>query len=304
MLDNEKILVHDRGFDAGLAALMQNANRNDFDMATLMAMNNNNGFGGNNGFWWLFILLLFGFGGNGMWGNRGLNQAETNADFARLAAMGDRNANTELLMQAINGNKEAISTLSTTLNCDITSINNALCAIKGGIDKVAGEVGFSTERVINAVQAGDCAITKAISDCCCTTQRSIDSVNLNLTKMNYDNIISNLNQTNTLQNTLNANHNALLADNATKFNILGEKIDAQTTMINDKFCQLEMREMQNKIDALRDEKNALQSSALLQQQTQNIVNQVRPCPVPAYLTCNPYGCNGGFGYGYGDSCCA
>ena len=303
MLDNEKILVHDRGFDAGLAALMQNANRNDFDMATLMAMNNN-GFGGNNGFWWIFILLLFGFGGNGMWGNRGLNQAETNADFARLAAMGDRNANTELLMQAINGNKEAISTLSTTLNCDITSINNALCAIKGGIDKVAGEVGFSTERVINAVQAGDSAITKAISDCCCTTQRSIDSVNLNLTKMNYDNIISNLNQTNTLQNTLNANHNALLADNATKFNILGEKIDAQTTMINDKFCQLEMREMQNKIDALRDEKNALQSSALLQQQTQNIVNQVRPCPVPAYLTCNPYGCNGGFGYGYGDSCCA
>lgn len=44
-------------------------------------------------------------------------------------------------------------------------------------------------------------------------------------------------------------------------------------------------------------------------QTQNIVNQIKPCPVPAYLTCNPYGCNGGFtgygyGYGYGDSCCA
>lgn len=80
---------------------------------------------------------------------------------------------------------------------------------------------------------------------------------------------------------------------------------------NDKFCQLEMREMQNKIDTLRDEKNALQSSALLQQQTSNIVSQIRPCPVPAYLTCNPYGCNGGlngygygYPYGYGDSCCA
>lgn len=72
---------------------------------------------------------------------------------------------------------------------------------------------------------------------------------------------------------------------------------------------LEMREMQNKIDTLRDEKNALQSSALLQQQTSNIVSQIRPCPVPAYLTCNPYGCNGGlngygYPYGYGDSCCA
>lgn len=74
-----------------------------------------------------------------------------------------------------------------------------------------------------------------------------------------------------------------------------------------------MREMQNKIDVLRDEKNALQTSAITQQQTQNIVNQIKPCPVPAYLTCNPYGCNGGFtgygnpygyGYGYGDSCCA
>lgn len=304
MLENEKIILQDRGFDAGLAALMQNANRG-LDASTLLAMSNNNGFNGNNGFWWIFILLLFGFGGNGMWGNRGLNQAETNADFARLAAMGDRNANTELLMQAINGNKEAIMSLSNTLNCDVKSIENALCSIHGAVDKVAGEVGFSAERVINAVQAGDCAITKAISDCCCTTQRSIDSVNLNITKMGYENQLANCNQTNTLQNAITSGFNALMSDNATKFNILGTKIDAQTQIINDKFCQLEMREMQNKIDVLRDEKNALQSSALLQQQTQNIVNQVRPCPVPAYLTCNPYGCNGGFGYGYSDnSCCA
>lgn len=304
MLENEKIILQDRGFDAGLAALMQNANRG-LDASTLLAMSNNNGFNGNNGFWWIFILLLFGFGGNGMWGNRGLNQAETNADFARLAAMGDRNANTELLMQAINGNKEAIMSLSNTLNCDVKSIENALCSIHGAVDKVAGEVGFSAERVINAVQAGDCAITKAISDCCCTTQRSIDSVNLNITKMGYENQLANCNQTNTLQNAITSGFNALISDNATKFNILGTKIDAQTQIINDKFCQLEMREMQNKIDVLRDEKNALQSSALLQQQTQNIVNQVRPCPVPAYLTCNPYGCNGGFGYGYSDnSCCA
>ena len=304
MLENEKIILQDRGFDAGLAALMQNANRG-LDANTLLAMSNNNGFNGNNGFWWIFILLLFGFGGNGMWGNRGLNQAETNADFARLAAMGDRNANTELLMQAINGNKEAIMSLSNTLNCDVKSIENALCSIHGAVDKVAGEVGFSAERVINAVQAGDCAITKAISDCCCTTQRSIDSVNLNITKMGYENQLANCNQTNTLQNAITSGFNALMSDNASKFNILGTKIDAQTQIINDKFCQLEMREMQNKIDVLRDEKNALQSSALLQQQTQNIVNQVRPCPVPAYLTCNPYGCNGGFGYGYSDnSCCA
>lgn len=128
----------------------------------------------------------------------------------------------------------------------------------------------------------------------------IDSVNLNLTQMNADNRLSICQQTNTLQNAITSGFNTLSSENATRFNILGAKIDAQTQIINDKFCQLEMREMQNKIDTLRDEKNALQSSALLQQQTSNIVSQIRPCPVPAYLTCNPYGCNGGLnGYGYG-----
>lgn len=184
-------------------------------------------------------------------------------------------------------------------------------SIQNAIGKVGGEVGFSAERVINAVNAGDCNVIKAISDCCCTTQRSIDSVNLNLTQMNADNRLSICQQTNTLQNAITSGFNTLSSENATRFNILGAKIDAQTQIINDKFCQLEMREMQNKIDTLRDEKNALQSSALLQQQTSNIVSQIRPCPVPAYLTCNPYGCNGGlngygygYPYGYGDSCCA
>lgn len=276
-------------------------------------MNNGNGmFGGNGGWWWIFIIVLFwmwgGWGGNGF--GRG-NQAETNSDFARLAAMGNQNNNTDLLMQAINGNKDAINTLSTNLNCDVKSIDNALCSIQNAIGKVGGEVGFSAERVINAVNAGDCNVIKAISDCCCTTQRSIDSVNLNLTQMNADNRLSICQQTNTLQNAITSGFNTLSSENATRFNILGAKIDAQTQMINDKFCQLEMREMQNKIDTLRDEKNALQSSALLQQQTSNIVSQIRPCPVPAYLTCNPYGCNGGlngygygYPYGYGDSCCA
>ena len=113
-----------------------------------------------------------GWGGNGF--GRG-NQAETNSDFARLAAMGNQNNNTDLLMQAINGNKDAINTLSTNLNCDVKSIDNALCSIQNAIGKVGGEVGFSAERVINAVNAGDCNVIKAISDCCCTTQRLVNA---------------------------------------------------------------------------------------------------------------------------------
>lgn len=211
---------------------MQNANKG-FDPAALMAMmNNGNGmFGGNGGWWWIFIIVLFwmwgGWGGNGF--GRG-NQAETNSDFARLAAMGNQNNNTDLLMQAINGNKDAINTLSTNLNCDVKSIDNALCSIQNAIGKVGGEVGFSAERVINAVNAGDCNVIKAISDCCCTTQRSIDSVNLNLTQMNADNRLSICQQTNTLQNAITSGFNTLSSENATRFNILGAKPPTQFPM--------------------------------------------------------------------------
>lgn len=124
-------------------------------------------------------------------------------------------------------------------------------------------------------------------------------------KMSADNKLSICQQTNTLQNAITGGFNNLLTDNTNKFNVIGAKIDAQTQMINDKFCQLEMREMQNKIDTLRAEKSALELGLSQSAQTANIVNQLRPCPVPAYLTCNPFGCNGGFtgyGYGYNDGC--
>lgn len=70
-----------------------------------------------------------GWGGNGF--GRG-NQAETNSDFARLAAMGNQNNNTDLLMQAINGNKDAINTLATEKSQIINMVRQSLedCRIK------------------------------------------------------------------------------------------------------------------------------------------------------------------------------
>ena len=46
----DRIIVQDRGIDAGLAALMQNANKGSMDPAALLAMMNNNSMGGNGGF--------------------------------------------------------------------------------------------------------------------------------------------------------------------------------------------------------------------------------------------------------------
>lgn len=127
MLENERIIVQDRGgIDAGIAALMQNANKG-FDPAALMAMMNNGNdmFGGNGGWWWIFIIVLFwmwgGWGGNGF--GRG-NQAETNSDFARLAAMGNQNNNTDLVISC-DGEQRKLSvsedkTMMTDSNIGLT----------------------------------------------------------------------------------------------------------------------------------------------------------------------------------------
>lgn len=189
---------------------------------------------------------------------------------------------------------------------------NEECALKA-VSKMENEDGSRGEHwsllasceVINAITSGNANLASQLANCCFQTQRSIDSVNLNLTQMSADNKLSICQQTNTLQNAITGGFNNLLTDNTNKFNVIGAKIDAQTQMINDKFCQLEMREMQNKIDTLRAEKSALELGLSQSAQTANIVNQLRPCPVPAYLTCNPFGCNGGFtgyGYGYNDGC--
>lgn len=280
----DRIIVQDRGgIDAGLAALMQNANKGNMDPAALMAMMNNNGMGGNGG-WWIWIILLFfvwgGFSGNGFGNNRC-------GEAAQVASQLNTDANTNLLMQAINGNKDAISSLSNTLNCDINAVNSALNQINAGVSQISCDTKLSSCQVINAIQSGNAGLASQLASCCCDVRTAIQ-------QQGYENQLAIVNQTNTL--TSNAN---------SQFNIIGAKIDAQTQIINDKFCQLEMREMQNKIDTLRGEKAALEAAALTQAQTANLINQLRPCPVPAYLTCNPFGCNGGFsgyGYGYNEGC--
>ena len=132
MYEPEKILVQNAGIDPGVAALLQNANKGNMDPAALMAMMNNGGFGGNGGWWWIWIILIFfcwgGFGGNGF--GRGSDDA------SRLASQLNTDTNTSLLMQAIQGNKDAISTLSNTLNCDIRKmIEDTKKMFMGGFPK-------------------------------------------------------------------------------------------------------------------------------------------------------------------------
>ncbi len=251
------------------------------------------------------------FFGNG-WGNEGFGNGQTSQNIEvqdQLSALRDQmnsNQNTNLLMDGIKGNASSIDKLAGQLNCDFNTLNSAICDVRSGIDKVAGAVGFSAERVINAINAGDCQLSRQLSECCCGIKDSI-------TRQGYENQLATVNQTNVLQGAINTlstgverGFAATNYQTAQQTCELKNAISEQTQVINDKFCKLEMREMAREIQQLRDERNAYQLSASQQQQTQNLINQLRPCPIPAYITCNPFGCqsdNYPYGYSFNNGNC-
>ena len=272
--------------------------------ALMNGRNNQDQFGGA-GCWWMWILLLFFlFGGRGF----GNNWANGEHPFINgLPSQLNGDAGRELLMQAIQGNRSAIEQIANALNCNFNQLNNSVCSIQRAIDNVAGQVGMSTQSIINAVQSQGCTIGNQISTCCCNLQGLINqstcATQNMITNQGYENRLETLNQTNVLQNAINSGLTANREQATSQFNILSAKIDAQSTLINQQFCDLEKRAMQDKIDTLREEKNALQSSALLQQQSQNLINQLRPTAVPAYPSCSPYQAYSWGQMFAGNSCC-
>lgn len=259
-----------------LPALMNNNKGIDPGILAMLGDKNRDGFGGNDFFAILLLFILMGWGGNNNGGLFGGNRGGVGGEGLNIL---NNDSTRELLMSAIQGNGNAISQLSTQLGCSIGQVQEGINTLNMSLCNVGNQVGMSGQQIINAVQSGNCTLANQIASCCCDVRTAIE-------RQGFENQLATVNQTNTLQNSANS-----------QFNILGAKIDAQTQIINDKFCQLEMREMQNRINTLQQEKSALETSALLQQQTQNLVGQLKtPCPVPAYLTCNP---NAPYGYGYG-----
>lgn len=215
-----------------LAPLLQ---KSGLDPNLLLAMNrNNSGFGGEGGWfiWVIFLFFLMGWG-NGGWGN-GFGGNGSNG----LPNLINNDAGRELLMQAIQGNGNAISQLATNLNCSVGQIQQSINGVMTQLQSVGNQVGMSGMQVINAIQSGNTGIAQQIADCCCENRLAI------------------CNQTNTLTNTMNANTQNL--KDATL---------AQTQAILAKLDAAETRVLQDKIDAERAKNAALTTQ--LSQEHQN-----------------------------------
>lgn len=209
---------------------------NSDNSALMAAMANNGGFGGGGG-WWAWIILMALWGGNGF----GRNGQDTQEILSTLN--GDQGR--QMLMSAIEGNSTAISQLASTLHCDVTAIQSALNAVQASICQVGNTVGMTGMQIVNAVQAGDASLASKLAECCCENR-------LLTTTQGYENRIALAEQT----------------------SFLGAKIDNQTNIISDKFCDLEKRELQNKIDALREERSTLLGRISNAEQTSQILSYI------------------------------
>jgi hypothetical protein len=158
---------------ASILPALQNKGIDSSYLMGLMSGNNNGGFFGNNGGFQDIIALIviaaifgngnFGFGG---WGNNGAN-----------ANMVASTAEREMLLSAIQRNGVDLSQLASTLNCSIGQIDNAIGQVATQICNLTGQLGMSSQQIINAVQAGNNAIAHQIADCCCKTQTAIQESN-------------------------------------------------------------------------------------------------------------------------------
>jgi hypothetical protein len=225
-----------------LAPLLQ---KQGVDPNVLLAMKGNNGFGGEGGWfmWVIFLFFLMGWGGNG-WGGFGNNGRgglanEINNDYGR-----------GLLMDAIGGNRNALSNLATQLNCTEGQIQSAISALTSQVQNVGNQVGMSGMQTINALQQGNMQIAQQIANCCCQT-------NNNITTQGYENKLAICQQTHSIND--NANANALMLRDTNQSNHLA---------LMGKLDQMQTQAMQDKLDALREKNSALVAQISNEHQTQ------------------------------------
>ena len=248
------------------------------DLATILALSNNGGFGGmNNPFWMMFMLpfLYPFFNMFGGWGNGGFGNG-FNGGAGFLANQLNNDAGRDLIMQGIQGNREAISQLATMLNADINAVQTGLTTVASKLQDVGAQVGMSGLQVINAVQSGNADLAAKLANCCCENRLAIcqqtnalqaqaaenaANLRLQLAQNEAADQLSVCQQTNQLGTQSERNTNAIL-----------NAIAGQNTLITKEFCDLKERELQNKIDTQGDIITQLRGQISNDKQTEAFTN--------------------------------
>lgn len=143
-----------------------------------------------------------------------------------------------------------------------------------GIESGITGIGTQLCNGFNGVNSNISNLAAQMASCCCDLKQGQGEINYNMAA-----------QTNILQNTVNNGFRDVI-----------EAQNAGTQRIIDTITQ-------DKIQSLQTELQSAQLQLSNVAQTNNIINALRPTPIPAYITCSPYqaatgyncGCNVGCG---------
>ena len=233
-------------------------------------LDGNNGNNWNDGSWLWFLIVVFAiFGG---WGNG-------------FGGFGGTNGGVGSEIQRGFANQAVISKLDGISNglCDgFYAMNNSMPTGFNGINTNIMQTGYGIQQAVNADTVANMqnanALQSQLANCCCETREAIQGVNYNMA-------------TNTcaLQNTMNNNTRDIIDSQQAGTRAI---LDFLT---NDKIATLQAENNDLRRAASQDRQNALLTTTMAAQ-TNQIIDAVRPTPVPSFPASNLYG------YAYGCGC--
>ena len=266
------------------------------DVALLSGNNgrNNDGFTGDGSWAWVLIFLIFAFGGwgrNGYGFGGGTGSGATDnyvlaSDFATLQRQMDSGFDRigNRIENVNNGICDGFYAMNTGMLNGFSGVQQAMCQGFSGINQAIATNGYETrlgtQNLASQLANCCCDIRQEIADCCCKTQSSIKDVNYNMA-MN----------TNVLQQTLCNNTRDIIENQNANYRAIHEELVAN---------KLEAKN--DRISEQQNEINALRLAASQEKQNNYLVNELKPCPIPAYITCNPYQ-SYPYPYGYANNGC-
>ena len=294
MSDSKTYIFGEQG-NSSLNALLPFLQQKGIDPAYVAGLVNNNGGGffGNNAWEGIIALIvvaaIFGNGnGNGLFG--GGNNSNS--------------AEREMLMSAIQRNGTDLSQLAQSIGCSTGRLQDAIGEVSTQICNFAGQSGLSFQQVINSIQSGNAALASQLCQCCCDLKGAIKDVAIGQER----------------------GFSSVAYETQRQTCDIEKAIAASTSQIMEGQRAAEMRDMQDKLDALR-EKNAQQAvilnnaqqtaqfSAMLAPLAEDLASikcklpktevvNVQPDYIPVNRSVNvayaPYcGCGYGFGAGFG-----
>lgn len=259
---------------------------------------NNGGYGMMNGIggygfgegWWVIIILMalfggfgyggFGYGGAGMRGGNGCGCEAAVATVGDIQRGFDNQGVTNKLNGLENGLCDGFYSMNTSM---LTGFNGVQSAIQNSAMNAMQNT-FTLQQAIQSDTVANMQNTNALAtqlaNCCCENRTGFQQVGYNLATQGNAIQVAIANQTQALMQNQNDNYRAL-----------HEEIVANR-----------MEDMKTENANLRSQIQALNLAASQANQNTYLVNQLRPCPQPAYIVANPFCCNQQVSYQNANCC--